>query len=121
MKMVERAAKRGLTLKANEVKAAEILEAAGVMISCPGDGIAASGLLDSWGVCVGSHGGHAKTLKGAMRRCLRCCGLGNWWHLGPLKDNGHIDKTKSVLLRDVFERVAAEHLGSLKMGPIPKS
>lgn len=109
--MAARAARAGITLKPHELKAAEILEAAGVMISCPGDGIAESGLLDSWGACVGSHGGHAKTLKAAMRRCLRCCGLGHWWR---------VEYGKGELLRDLFERVAAEHLGGLKMGPIPK-
>lgn len=107
--MEKRASEAGFTLRPNEVAAAELLEAAGIMISCPGDGIPESGLYDNWGVCVGSHGGYAKTLKAAMRRCLRCCGLGAWWRVAPPENN--------ELLRVLFRRVAAKHLGGLQYNP----
>ena len=68
-------------LRDREARAATYLASCGVMISWPGEGIEDSGLKWHWGVHVGSHGGYGKTLRGAMGACLRCCGLGRWWHV----------------------------------------
>lgn len=85
-----------------EAAAAELVHQA--MISRPGEGHPKNELFMSWGVCVGSHGGYAKTLKGAMRRCLKCCDLGTYWRT---------DYGKGELLRVFFRRVAKKHLGGL--------
>ncbi len=82
--------------------AAADMEANHIMISRPGDGFEESGLKQHWGVCVGSHGGHAKTLRVAMKRCLTCCGIGRFWK----RDFG-----KGPFLRDYFKDVAIKHLG----------
>jgi len=34
-----------------------------------------------WFVGLGSHGDCAPTLRKAVKRCLRCCGIGDWWQL----------------------------------------
>lgn len=78
------------------------------MISPPGNGLLESGLKFHWGVCTGSHGGYGKTLKGAMRKCLRFCGIGNWWHVG---------RGEGELMLTLFKRVARKHLGGLGMRP----
>src|SRR5260221_3001589 len=91
-----------MKLRDKEDRAAEALEGAGLMISRPGEGIPESGFQDHWGVCTGSHGGHAKTLAGAMRRCLKCCGIGEWWKL---------DYGEGELMADVFDRISAKYLG----------
>ena len=94
------------TLRAREEAAAEVLAARGVMISMPKEGNPQSDVYDCWGVCVGSHGGYAKTLKGAMQRCLRCCGIGAWWCVQPPEG--------SELLSSLFHRLCAEYnLGAL--------
>jgi hypothetical protein len=89
-----------MTLREREDKAAAVLEARGVMISRPGEGHPQSDVFDCWGVCVGSHGGYAKTLVGAMSRCLRCCGIGKWWQVRPPEDQ--------ELLSNLFARVKKE-------------
>lgn len=59
-----------------------------------------------WGVYVGSHGGQGKTLVKAMRACLQCCGLGEWWAVNPPDD--------TQLLKEFFAEVAVRHgLGTL--------
>jgi hypothetical protein len=90
-------------LLAAEQRCAEALESAGVMMSSPGEGHPESDLFNSWGVCVGSHGGYDERLIVAMRKCLKCCGIGKWWG---------IDGYGTELLRDVFDRLAKEHLGT---------
>lgn len=92
-----------MRLREKEDRAGIVLEQAGVMISRPGEGHPQSDLLDCWGVCVGSHGGYAKTLAGAMRRCLKCCGIGKWWRINPPEDN--------MRLEAVFKRVSKKYLG----------
>ncbi len=64
----------------------------------PGRNTLASGV-----VYVGSHGGHGERLIEAMRRCVSCCGIGKFWRV--VYDQG-------PLLRDVFDRIAKEHLGA---------
>lgn len=88
-------------LAADELAAKE-MEGNHIMISRPGEGDPQSDLFDCWGVCVGSHGGYAKTLKAAMRRCLECCGIGASWR----RDYG-----EGPLLRDYFKEIADRHLG----------
>ena len=80
------------------------LEKAGVMVSRPGEGHPQNPLFSQYGVCVGSHGGYGRTLVKAMRACLMCCGLGAWWRT---------DCNDNELLREAFDRIAAEHLGGL--------
>lgn len=99
-------------LRDRENEAAKALEAAGVMLSRPGEDIPESGPQDSWGVCVGSHGGYGKTLAGAMRRCLNCCGIGDWWCL---------DHGEGELMATVFERISKEHLGRALVSPATNS
>lgn len=82
-----------------EKVAADRLIAAGVMVDPPFVGHPRSDVYDCWSVCVGSHGGHAKRLAAAMRRCLKCCGIGKWWQA---------DHGKGELLRDLFARVIAD-------------
>ncbi len=87
------------------------LIAAGIMEpSPPGNGALGNPLREQWGVYAGSHGGHAKTLKGAMRACLRCCNIGRFWKIGPLDKKGHVVKG-SPKLEAIFARVARRHLG----------
>lgn len=96
-----------LTRREREDAAALVLEARGVMISRPQEGHPQSDLFDCWGVCAGSHGGYAKTLRGAMQRCLRCCGIGAWWRVGPPED--------TELLSALFDRVSVDRrLGRLR-------
>ncbi len=86
----------------SERAAAAEMAANHIMISYPEDGH-----LDWrgwWGVCVGSHGGHATTLKVAMRRCLKCCGIGKSW----TRDYG-----EGPLLRDYFAEIADKYLDGL--------
>lgn len=85
-----------------EESAAHALEPHLTHLGRPGEGHPESELLPMWSVCVGSHGGHGKTLLKAMRGCLMCCGLGAWWRT---------DYGKGELLRDLFDRVSREHLG----------
>lgn len=94
------------TLRAREDAAALALKARGVTVSRPMEGNPKSDVYDCWGVCVGSHGGYAKTLRGAMQRCLNCCGIGSWWAVAPPDDN--------ELLLSLFRTVAERHrLGRL--------
>lgn len=68
-----------------------------------------------WGVCVGSHGGDGSTLPEAMLKCLQCCyepdgsscGVGEFWTVAYVKveDGGE-------LLRDFFNRMCIEHMGT---------
>lgn len=93
-----------MRLAEREDAASRLLGDVGVMVSRPGEGHPDSDVFDCWGVCVGSHGGYAKTLKAAMRRCLHCCGIGEWWRA---------ESGKGPLLRTVFRRIAKQHLGGL--------
>lgn len=79
-----------------ELQAAVELERRGCMLSPPGEGHPDNPRSKMWGVFVGSHGGHGKTLSKAMRACLLCCGLGQWW----LADFG-----KGPPLREVFDEI----------------
>jgi len=74
-----------MLLRDREKLAADWLEARGVMMSRPGDGIEESGLKWHYGCCTGSHGGYGKRLRTAMQECLKCCGIGKWWMLRGLK------------------------------------
>lgn len=93
-----------MTLRDREKAAASELEALDVMVSRPGEGSPESDLFNQWGICVGSHGGYAKTLKAAMRRCLKCCDIGKFWRT---------QYGKGELLSIFFKRVAKKHLGGL--------
>ena len=102
-----------MTLREREKLAAADIIAAGGSLSPPGDGAIGNPLRDQWGVYAGSHGGHAKTLKGAMRACLRCCNIGRWWHVGPYDPktgNAALGPKMEVL----FARVSRKHLGGWK-------
>ena|ERR1700683_2343579 len=85
-----------------EAAAAEKLRMAGIMLSEPSDTCPNLDLRGHWGVYAGSHGGHAKTLKTAMHRCLKCCDIGAWWR---------IDCGKGERMEVLFRRVAKKYLG----------
>jgi hypothetical protein len=53
---------------------------------------------DQWFVGLGSHGGSAPTIRKALKRCLRCCNIGKYWHL-DYSSNGPFakDVAESIL------------------------
>jgi hypothetical protein len=100
-----------MLLRDREKLAADWLEARGVMMSRPGDGIEESGLKWHYGCCTGSHGGYGKRLRTAMQECLKCCGIGKWWKMGWVEKTNTF---KGPKLSTLFRRACVKfQLGEL--------
>lgn len=94
-----------ITLKEREIAVAKQLVDAGIMCDAPGTGHPQSDVFNCWSVCVGSHGGHAKRIDAAMRRCLKCCGIGRWWQVSPPENTELLHGLFTRVLRDNHYKV----------------